>query len=75
MYETVPAATARALHKLLVRQSDEGLNEKEHAQLAALQHQADLVMLRKARAAVLLRFRGYPIPTTAELRQAMGKLL
>ena len=75
MFETVPASTARALHHLLARQSDEGLNEKEQAQLAALQHQADLVMLRKARAAVLLRFRGYSIPTTAELHQAMGKLV
>ena len=75
VYEKVPPAPARALHQLLVRQSDEGLDEKEQARLAALQHAADLVMLRKARAAVLLRFRGYPIPTTAELRQAMGKLV
>jgi hypothetical protein len=33
-----------------------------------LQKQADLVMLRKARAAVLLRFRGHRLPTLAELQ-------
>jgi hypothetical protein len=32
-----------------------------------LQQQADMVMLRKARAAVLLRFRGRRLPTLAEL--------
>jgi hypothetical protein len=34
-----------------------------------LQQQADLEMLHKARAAVLLRFRGMRVPTLAELGQ------
>jgi hypothetical protein len=37
--------------------------------LDALRHKADRTMLRKARAAVLLRFRGQPAPTIAELRE------
>jgi len=45
------------------------LTASEHEQLAVLQQQADLVMLRKARAAVLLRFRGKRVPTLAELSQ------
>jgi len=43
--------------------------QSEHEQLAVLQQQADLVMLRKARAAILLRFRGKRVPTLAELSQ------
>ena len=45
------------------------LADAEREQLAILQQQADLVMLRKARAAVLLRFRGKRVPTLAELGQ------
>ena len=37
--------------------------------LTSLQRAADRVMLRKARAAVLLRFRGERPPTLTELRQ------
>ena len=42
---------------------------REREQLAILQQQADLVMLRKARAAVLLRFRGKRVRTLGELSQ------
>jgi hypothetical protein len=45
------------------------LTNAEQERLASLQQQADLVMLRKARAAVLLRFRGKRLPTLAELDQ------
>ena len=45
------------------------LTDAEREQLALLQQLADLVMLRKARAAVLLRFRGKRVPTLAELSQ------
>ena len=67
--ETVPAEVQRALSTLLARQQAAALTETEREQLALLQQQADLVMLRKARAAVLLRFRGKRLPTLAELSQ------
>jgi hypothetical protein len=74
MLEVVPAEQAKALHVLLARQQGETLEAAAQIELAQLQHQADLVMLRKARAAVLLRFRGKPIPTAAELRQLSNQL-
>jgi len=69
MLETVPVEQQRALDDLLRRNQAEGLSEAERDQLTALQRAADLVMLRKARAAVLLRFRGQRLPTLSELRQ------
>jgi hypothetical protein len=44
-------------------------NHVAQSKLAALQNEADRVMLCKARAAVLLRFRGRRLPTLAELRK------
>jgi hypothetical protein len=67
--ETVPAPLQRELSALLEQRQSTELSNAERQQLATLQHQADLVMLRKARAAVLLRFRGKRIPTLAELAQ------
>ncbi|MSQ48158.1 MAG: hypothetical protein EXR78_07185 [Deltaproteobacteria bacterium] len=69
MGETVPAALQRELSALLERQQSAALSVAERERLAAGQRQADLVMLRKARAAVLLRFRGKRIPTLTELDQ------
>lgn len=69
MGETVPAKLQRELSALLERQQTDSLTTTERERLATLQQQADLVMLRKARAAVLLRFRGKRIPTLAELDQ------
>jgi hypothetical protein len=69
MAETVPAELQRKLSGLLERQQSASLTVAEREQLTALQRQADLVMLRKARAAVLLRFRGKRIPTLVELGQ------
>ncbi len=74
MLETVPVETAEQIHDLLERQQLGSLGISEQRQLDSLQRQADLVMLRKARAAVLLRFRGKPVPTAAELRQLSGQL-
>src|SRR5712692_5309591 len=65
MGETVPAALRRELSELLERQQSASLTGAERERLTMLQQQADLVMLRKARAAVLLRFRGKRIPTPA----------
>lgn len=74
MLETVPVESAEQIHDLLERQQLGSLDNSEQIQLDSLQRQADLVMLRKARAAVLLRFRGKPVPTAAELRQLSGKI-
>lgn len=69
MKETVPSETQADLSDLLERRQREPLIIAEQERLASLQQQADLVMLRKARAAVLLRFRGKRLPTLAELDQ------
>ena len=69
MLDTVPLAQQHQLHDLLLRNQAGMLTDAEREQLAILQQQADLVMLRKARAAVLLRFRGKRVPTLAELSQ------
>lgn len=69
MLETVPLDQQQRLHDLLLRNQADMLTDAERKQLATLQQQADLVMLRKARAAVLLRFRGKRVPTLAELSQ------
>ena len=73
--EIVPLDQQRQLHDLLLRNQAGILTDSEREQLARLQQQADLVMLRKAHAAVLLRFRGKRVPTLAELSQlaAMDK--
>jgi hypothetical protein len=75
MLATVPLDPQHQLHDLLLRNQAGMLTDAEREQLAILQQQADLVMLRKARATVLLRFRGKRVPTLAELSQlaAMDK--
>lgn len=67
MLETVLLDQQHQLHDLLARNQAGSLTDQEREHLESLQQQADLVMLRKARAAVLLRFRGKRIPTLAEL--------
>jgi hypothetical protein len=67
MLETVPLDQQHRLHDLLARNQADMVTDSDREQLAILQRQADLVMLRKARAAVLLRFRGKRVPTLAEL--------
>jgi hypothetical protein len=67
MLETVPLDQQHRLHDLLSRNQEGILTDSEREQLVILQQQADLVMLRKACAAVLLRFRGKRVPTLAEL--------
>ena len=69
MLETVPLDQQQRLHDLLFRNQAGMLTDTEREQLDLLQQQADLVMLRKARAAVLLRFRGKRVPTLVELSQ------
>lgn len=69
MLAIVPLAQQQALEDLLARSKTGALTVAEQTRLAALQQGADLVMLRKAWAAVLLRFRGERIPTQDELYQ------
>jgi hypothetical protein len=47
---------------LLEGNSSDSLTESERLELIALRQEADLFMLRKAQAAVLLRWRGYSVP-------------
>jgi hypothetical protein len=57
-------------HPLCVLCNQAGrLTDTEREQLTILQQRADLVMLRKARAAVLLRFSGKRVPTLTDLSQ------
>jgi len=65
----VPLDKQQRLHDLLSRNQADMLTDAEREQLAILPQQADLVMLRKAQAAVLLRFRDKRVPTLAELNQ------
>jgi hypothetical protein len=55
------------LSELLERQRDSALTPDEMTELADLRRAADLLMLRKAYAYVLLKWRGRRIPTLAEL--------
>ena len=48
---------------LLERNSNGTITEAERLELMALRQEADLFMLRKAQAAVLLRWRGHLVPT------------
>lgn len=67
MLETVSTEDQEKISSLLTKNQSGTLSAAEQERLAALQKEADMVMLRKARAAVLLRFRGKRIPTLAEL--------
>lgn len=63
MVSRVSVEQQRKLNRLLRKKKIGKLTISEQGELNALQHEADLVMLRKARAAVLLRFRGHRLPT------------
>jgi hypothetical protein len=67
MVSKVPTAQQRDLDRLLRKNQAGTLTEQERQKLDRLQREADRVMLRKARAAVLLRFRGHRLPTLREL--------
>jgi hypothetical protein len=69
MLSRVSADKQSKLSRFLQKNKQGNLTESERIELAALQSEADRVMLRKARAAVLLRFRGRRLPTLAELRK------
>jgi predicted transcriptional regulator len=68
MFEQVPEDEQEEIEDLLHRNQAGTSSEADRDQLIVLQHRADRVMLRKARAAVLRRFRGQRVPTLAEMR-------
>jgi len=55
------------LEELQDKQRSSALSKAEAERLAALHHVADELMLRKAYAAVLLKWRGHRLPTLADL--------
>jgi hypothetical protein len=58
----------RKQHSLLLEKNSLGtISEPEQATLARLRQEADQLMLRKAYAYVLLKWRGHRLPTLAEL--------
>jgi hypothetical protein len=69
MVSKIPTAQQRELDCLLRKNQAGTLTEQERQKLDRFQREADRVMLRKARAAVLLRFRGHRLPTLEELRR------
>ncbi|MCP4106920.1 MAG: hypothetical protein GY749_15495 [Desulfobacteraceae bacterium] len=69
LLETVPSDQQEKIDSLLYRNQAGIMTQAEQKQLALLQQAADRVMFRKARAAVLLRFRGERLSTLAELRR------
>jgi hypothetical protein len=69
MLEMVPTDLQQEINDLLEHNQAGMITPSERERLTVLQEKADQVMLRKARAAVLLRFRGQRLPTLAELRR------
>lgn len=61
-YTHKTAADMEEYNILLEKNSSGTLTEIERLNLISLRHEADLFMLRKAQAAVLLRWRGYSLP-------------
>jgi hypothetical protein len=55
------------LQELLEKNSEEQLTEAEREELTQLRFEADRLMLRKAHAAALLRWRGHTIPPADKL--------
>lgn len=54
-------------YETLLEKNKAGLTHRQKARLAELRREADIFMLRKGYAAVLLKRRGYQIPTPDEL--------
>ncbi len=65
--EIVPHNRQRRLRSLLRLSQSSGLSDREREALSTLSEEADRVLLRKARAAALLRSRGEPVPSPDSL--------
>lgn len=67
--ESVMNPNQVALYDLLLDRHREGtLTVKEHEMLTHLHEESEFLMVRKAHAYVLLKHRGYQLPTLQELR-------
>ena len=64
---TFPVETWAEYETLLQDKKERVLSETEQARLNELRYQADVMTLRKAYAAILLKRRGYRIPSISEL--------
>lgn len=64
-----PAERWERYESLLEKKKREGLIEEAERELDALRHEADVLMYKKAYAAVLLKRRGYHPPAVDELPQ------
>ena len=69
VHERVGEDDLEGIEDLLEKNRAGTLADAELGRVDALQRKVDRTMLRKARAAVLLRFRGQRVPTLAELRE------
>jgi hypothetical protein len=72
MHEQVSTEEQDELAELVDQLQAGQASKSELARLDELRVRGDRVMLRKARAAVILRFRGERIPTEAELRRELA---
>jgi hypothetical protein len=74
LLEIIPPDQQDRIEALLYRNQIGILIKVEKIELTSFQKKADRIMLRKARAAVLLRFRGKRLPTLSEVRRlTIGK--
>ncbi len=64
---TLSEGKQRQLSRLLRKNEAGALNEQERRKLEALHREADLIMLRKAHAYALLKWRSQPLPSLDEL--------
>jgi hypothetical protein len=71
LYATVDDETLDRYDDLLAQNAAGRLTEAEHNELDTLRQQNDLLMFRKAYAALLLKWRGERVPTLTEL-EAVG---
>lgn len=69
VHETVTDTDADEIENLLDRNREGRLSEAEQERVAELVQRVDRTTMRKARAAVLLRFRGRQVPTITDLRE------
>lgn len=69
MLSSVPPQPAQVLCELLRQQQNSALSVAAQEELDELLREADLLLLRKARAALLLRLRGNHVPSLKELRE------
>jgi hypothetical protein len=69
LLEFISPKQQETLQVLLDKNQEDSLTSEEQKELATLHKAAEKIMLRKARAGVLLRFRGQRLPTLAELEE------